>query len=299
MYPTSFVTDFINPYPSDQRSGHAQLHRDINSVVIALQAKVGIDASLDTSSIDWLVKSALNPGHTHSKDKVGLGNLANALQLIATNNLSDLTNVTSALSSLGISYTAAWLASQEEAEAGSNNTKLMTPLRVKEAINLVLPLNASDAEVVAWIVTNKWISAKQGTDNYVWTIIPSDIVVWSGWFISTNVVWEPITKRFHTVISKTGTYRIKFTMRAVWGSNYGWVNWRIYKNGIAYGTNRNISGTYDTTTEFTQDLTFSIWDTCEVWARNISGYNYPQEISNLKICFSLVPANIIWTIITP
>lgn len=70
MYPSDIKTDFLNPYPSDQRAGHAQLHRDINAVVIALQAKLGIDASLDPTSIDNLVKEALNPGHTHSKDKV-------------------------------------------------------------------------------------------------------------------------------------------------------------------------------------------------------------------------------------
>lgn len=149
MYPTNLNT-FLNPYPSDQRAGHAQLHRDINAVVIALQAKLGIDASADITSIDYLVKNALNPGHTHTKDAIGLSNVANYLQLVAANNLSDLVDVPTAVSNLGLTFAKSLsYASQAEAEGGTENTKIMTALRVKQEMAVFGTPLASDAEALA------------------------------------------------------------------------------------------------------------------------------------------------------
>jgi hypothetical protein len=165
MFPTTLETTFLNPYPSDQRAGHAQLHRDINAVVIALQAKLGIDNSLDNTTIDYLVKSSLNPGHTHTKDKVGLGNVANALQLIASSNLSDLVDVTTAVANLGLTFAKGLaLASQAEAEAGVDNTKIMTPLRTKQAIAAFATPIASDVEFLAGTIETKAVNPKQIKD---------------------------------------------------------------------------------------------------------------------------------------
>jgi len=42
-----------NPLSSDQLVGHAQQHADANDAIEALQAKVGIDGSADTTSLDY------------------------------------------------------------------------------------------------------------------------------------------------------------------------------------------------------------------------------------------------------
>jgi len=39
---------------------------DLQTAIEALEAKLGIDGSAELSSIDYLVKVAVNPGHTHS-----------------------------------------------------------------------------------------------------------------------------------------------------------------------------------------------------------------------------------------
>jgi hypothetical protein len=69
------------------------------------------------------------------------------------------------------------------------------------------------------------------------------------------------------LINTTGIYRIKFDLRSsIIGYNaYG----RIYKNGVAFGTQRSNSGNY---VSFTEDLQFSKGDTCELWiSQSVSG----------------------------
>lgn len=160
-YPNTLDTTFLNPYPNDQRAGHAQLHRDINAVVIALQAKLGIDGSLDIGTIDYLLKSALNPGHTHSVESIGLSEVINALQLTADNNLSDLTDVSLAVETLGLTYALAGFASQAESQTGSNETKFMNPLRTAQAITALWLNIATDGEATARTIENKAVNPKQ------------------------------------------------------------------------------------------------------------------------------------------
>lgn len=45
---------------------HAAKHTNVNDAVEALEAKVGVNGSAVTSSLDYLVKSAEAPGHTHN-----------------------------------------------------------------------------------------------------------------------------------------------------------------------------------------------------------------------------------------
>lgn len=45
---------------------HADIHNDVAAEVNAIGAKVGVDGSADTASLDYLVKAGANPGHTHT-----------------------------------------------------------------------------------------------------------------------------------------------------------------------------------------------------------------------------------------
>jgi hypothetical protein len=60
-----------------------------------------------------------------------------------------------------------------------------------------------------------------------------------------------------------GTYRVVFSIRGQHGSvlAYG----RIYKNGVAYGTERSV--TNSSNVSFSQDLAFEAGDTIEIWLR--------------------------------
>jgi len=71
-FPTALDT-FSNPGPTDLMDNadagldHDVQHSNANDAIEALQAKVGIDASAVTSSLDYLIKAAANPGHTHTE----------------------------------------------------------------------------------------------------------------------------------------------------------------------------------------------------------------------------------------
>ncbi len=69
-FPTS-IDSLVNPTGSDYQNGailHSAQHANANDAIEALQTKVGINSSADTSSIDYLLKnpSSSNPGHVHT-----------------------------------------------------------------------------------------------------------------------------------------------------------------------------------------------------------------------------------------
>ena len=70
---TQFPTDLdslTNPGPTDPMDApgleHDVQHTNLNDIVEAIQAKVGVDGSAVATSLDYLTKVAVNPGHTHS-----------------------------------------------------------------------------------------------------------------------------------------------------------------------------------------------------------------------------------------
>jgi len=68
--PTSFpagLDNFTNPASTDPQNSpsHSAQHANANDAIEALQAKVGIDGSLDTDSLDYRVTAAETAGHTH------------------------------------------------------------------------------------------------------------------------------------------------------------------------------------------------------------------------------------------
>ncbi len=72
-----------------------------NIALPALATVDGRDISVDGASLDSHIANTSNP-HGVTKAQVGLGNVTNNLQLTAANNLSDLTNTTTARTNLGV-----------------------------------------------------------------------------------------------------------------------------------------------------------------------------------------------------
>lgn len=71
--PTNFpasLDDFVNPLGTDDVSVvlHSAQHTNKNDAIEAIEAKVGIDASAISTTIDYLLKNpaSANPGHTHT-----------------------------------------------------------------------------------------------------------------------------------------------------------------------------------------------------------------------------------------
>ncbi len=97
--PTNFPTSLdalTNPTSGDQMNSvtvpHAEQHTNVNDAIEAIEAKVGIDNSAVTTSLDYITKSAssLNPGHVHSKLR-NSGNTGDALTIDASGNVSIFT----------------------------------------------------------------------------------------------------------------------------------------------------------------------------------------------------------------
>lgn len=71
-FPTG-LDDFSNPTPDQPLPGHAQKHTDLNDAVEALEAKIGVDDSAVTSSLDYRVNSleaAVSAGLTNPVDYI-------------------------------------------------------------------------------------------------------------------------------------------------------------------------------------------------------------------------------------
>lgn len=184
------------------------------------------------------------------------------------------------------------------AETGANNTKVMTPLRTKESIQVNCPVASSvqkgivematDSEVVSWTDQERYVNPKQSKDNYWFTFIPwteiiaisstSSQIQNSGWFVKAKEI----------LIKASWTYRISF---GLWCSSTTWYA-TIYKNGVSFGTARSTTSTSAVT--FTEDLTFTAWDLCQLY------YNAPWApntiVNNFSVNVTIIPNSIIPTV---
>ena len=68
-------------------------------------------------------------------------------------------------------------------------------------------------------------------------------------------------------VYKAGTYRITLFLD---GTANGTLYARIYRNGAAYGTERSVT---NTEASYSQNLSFSVGDTIEIWGRRSTSSN--------------------------
>jgi hypothetical protein len=79
-------------------------------------------------------------------------------------------------------------------------------------------------------------------------------------------------------IKFSGTVRIAFDIKSSAGDTG---NGRIYKNGVAFGTEQSSTDTYQT---FSEDLAFKDGDTIAVDAKRITGTVY---VKNFRIYYTI------------
>lgn len=123
---TSFpgaIDSLTNPAASDAQSApsHAGQHSDINDAMEAVQAKVGITGSAVPTSLDYLVKTAADPGHTHGATSAPGSATAASMYEVAVKSLGQFGNVSS--HSTGTALLASgWLAGTSIVSSSSART---------------------------------------------------------------------------------------------------------------------------------------------------------------------------------
>lgn len=112
----------------------------------------------------------------------------------------------------------------------------------------------------------------------VWTTYTASEIVWSAWTTSSGTY----TQIKIWTIERTGTYTVTFTIGTwLWSTVYG----RIYKNWVAFWTERSATST---TSTFSEDLAFSEWNTISFRIK-VSGA--PAGMSDISIKYNLVNQN--------
>ncbi len=125
------------------------------------------------------------------------------------------------------------IASNSEAQTGTDTAKAVNSLQLK---------------------TYYWPAPTAGTELLVASLATE--------YNQNNTTY---VQKFIGTIPRTWTYTVAFDMR--------WLNWwsggaayaRIYKNGVAFGTEQSTNSTTDVNK--TEDLTFTWWDTISLWLK--------------------------------
>lgn len=143
------------------------------------------------------------------------------------------------------------IATNATASTGSNTTDAINPLQLKRYF---------------------W------PEPSAWTTYTASEIVWSAWTTSSGTY----TQIKIWTIERTGTYTVTFTIGTwLWSTIYG----RIYKNWVAFWTERSATST---TTTFSEGLAFSEWNTISFRIK-VSGAT--AGMSDISVKYNLVNPN--------
>lgn len=129
------------------------------------------------------------------------------------------------------------------------------------------------------------VASKGYVDSLVFspTIIVSDVLCISSDGIASNSNTSP-TKEKEIQLDYSGNYRVKFSIRIPGGA--GDAHGRIYKNGVAFGTEQ-VNGT-TSYVEYSQDLAFSADDLVQIYLWRAGGSGQ-VDLANFRIYASIAP----------
>lgn len=120
--------------------------------------------------------------------------------------------------------------------------------------------------------------ANTGTDTKA--VLTSNLLVYA-W--SAPIAWTTVTvaslttERFQTgttytqkyiwTVLRTWTYTVSFWLSRQNGGSGGTAYGRIYKNGVAFGTEQSTTNAYSSFVTKTENLAFTAWDTISLWLK--------------------------------
>lgn len=214
-FPTSLDT-FINPASTDSQAtvSHASQHDNINDAVAALEAKVGINSSAVTSSIDYKINNSL------------------VTSLSSPNSTLTVAGSTSLTADLNLSHANTWAGVQT-----FTSGNLIAP-----NIN---PTAASGSNVAG---TNFVLSGGQGTGtansgNIVLQISPSSQIGVSGSATTAYQNWLNVqaSNGLTEFGDKANNYVSASTMKIYGGSGFGGAGIQLINQGTSTGGNAGVN----------------------------------------------------------
>ncbi len=215
-------------------------------------------------SLDMITETAAKKIMT-SAERSKLAGIASGAQVNTVTSVAGKTGAVSlAKADVGLSSVANYgVATTAEAEAGTSNSRYMTPLRVKEAIsnNVTTTVGAGNNDTSFHLARENTFRAYASFAMYDSTV-----------YLPENVNG----KVFEGIILVSGTYRLDLNLRT--NNTYAETYARIYKNGVPYGQQRYLEG--DGPTTFVEDLSFKRGDKIQIY-----GYSDASRASwNLRAC---------------
>lgn len=184
-----------------------------------------------------------------------------AIQISSNTVIDNSRNLTCIATACADSAGGNWIATQAEAEAGSDNTQLMTPLRVSQAITKLAGMKDAD---INWSACNVGCSVRGGgnvirkTGGVIWIVAPSTAEASSTWPMgycngnsgSTPNQAQRITGRSGWFIPDLGMLQCAYACRSYWDTYSSCVYWSStecftcsaygvrFTNGITYSRNK-------------------------------------------------------------
>lgn len=126
------------------------------------------------------------------------------------------------------------LASNAQADAGTDTLTAISPSQLKYSWST--PIAWTDV-TVASLTTERSQNGTTYTQKYIWTIL------------------------------RTWTYTVSFWLSRQNGGSGGTAYGRIYKNGVAFGTEQSTTSAYSSFVTKTENLAFTAWDTISLWLK--------------------------------
>jgi hypothetical protein len=151
-----------------------------------------------------------------------------AIQISGTTVIDNSRNITNGGVACANSVAGNWVATQAEAEAGTNNNQVMTPLRVSQAIAALGGGMVDDD--INWSACNVGCSVRGGgnvirkTGGIIWIVAPSTAQVGSAWPMgycngdsgATPNQAQRITGRSGWFIPDLGMLQTAYSCRSYW-----------------------------------------------------------------------------------
>lgn len=314
-FPTSLDT-LVNPTATDNTVTvpHATQHANANDAIEALEAKVGINLSTDTASIDYKLKNAssVNPGHKHTLagaiTDITLTNPVNGNGLFfngtywynADVNVPDASTTVKGVVKMSTSPAIATIAiavgdnDTRVPTQGENDALAGTSGTPSSSNKYVTNLDTGTSVVAGSIVRRKATtggvavpttptdtedaSSKSYVDGKSMGCTASDTLVFSADTSSSTTSTDYIeVKRIN--INRTGTIRVKFDIKS---SNSTTAYGKIYIDGYPIGSEKSSTNNSSFETQTETSLTISKPSYISLYVKTSSNTVYYQ---NLRIYY--------------